>query len=148
MIGNLANCTAQQRIQLLCSHPKSQMPWLFEEPTLAVKYSETIRSNVFQVTTAMTLNKYFCIKTLTCCNILTCWLALWYTKVFHFPSWGENSDFIIKASPKILVPYLGILPTKVLELKKGIRFTTCHPSLRLPSCEAGKESWRLRASEI
>lgn len=148
MIGNFANCTTQQRIQLLCSLPMSQMPWLFEEPTLAMQYSETVRSNVFQVTTAMTLNKYFCMKTLTCCDILMGWLALWYTKVFHSLSWGENPDVIIKASPKILVPYLGTLPTKIPELKKAIRFITCHPSLSLLSREAGKDPWLLKALEI
>lgn len=151
MTGNFANCTAQQRIQLLCSHPMSQMPWVFKAPTLAVKYSRTVRNNVFQVTTAMTFNEYFCIKTLTFCNILMCWLALWHAKVFHSLSWGENTDVIIKASPKkkiILVPYLGTLPTKAPEMKKAFRFLQCHPSLSLPGCEAGKNPWPLRALEI
>ena len=85
----------------------SQMPWLFEEPTLAVKYSGTVRSNAFQVITAMTLNKYFRIKTLTCWSIFTCSVTLWHAKVFHSLSRGENFDVILKAPPKTLVPYLG-----------------------------------------
>lgn len=88
--------------------------------------TQKLRSNIFQVSTAITLNKYFSMKTFTCCHISLCWLTLQHAFVFHSLSCEENPDITIKASSKQTnkafirpVASQGVITTRAILYFKG-----------------------------